>query len=150
MNIKLIAAASVVVFSAFVFAFSPDLSETEVSARAHENGKCAILPFNRAFDASAAVFVGEVVSEVKEGDEKIFEFEVERYWKGENARKVEIRAYESRRFQAWFKTGERYLVYASRDKDNNLRVSRCTRSREADDAAAEEDLQKLGEGKRPE
>lgn len=148
MNIKLIAAA-VVAFSAFVFAFSPARQKAENPDVPVETAKCAISSFENAFRNSAEVFLGEVTSETKEGDERTFVFEVERYWKGAGAKKIEIRVYETARYQAWFKKGETYLIYAARDTDDNhLRVGRCSRSRE--EGYASEDLKKLGAGKRPE
>jgi hypothetical protein len=136
-----IIAACVVVFSAIVLLLSSNLKEAEA------NDRCAILPFNRAFENATAVFVGEVLSEKKEGDTKIFEFELEKYWKGAGKKKVVINIYETPRYQAWFKVGGKYLVYAVADENGNLHVGRCSRSKDADDAS--EDLGKLGEGKRP-
>ena len=59
----------------------------------------------------------------------------------------EIHVYETSRFQAWFKKGGKYLIYAPADEDGKLRVGRCSRSRDVENA--EEDLQKLGKGKIP-
>jgi hypothetical protein len=136
-----IIAACVVVFSAFVLALSSNLKSAEA------DGKCRIPPFDEAFKAASAVFIGEVKSETKEGDNRIFEFEIEKYWKGEDTRKITINVYETARYQAWFKVGGKYLVYAQIAADDEFRVGRCSRSRDADDAS--EDLAKLGEGKRP-
>lgn len=136
--------ACVVVFSAIILAFSSNRVEAEGFGAA--NGRCAIPPFKTAFDASSAVFVGKVKSEKKQGDTKIFEFEVEKYWKGAGKKKIKINVYETPRFQAWFEVGEKYLIYADAS-DGSLRVGRCSRSRDAGDAS--EDLGKLGKGKRP-
>jgi hypothetical protein len=143
MKSKLIVACAVF-FSAIVFAFPPHLTEAENFGAAY--AKCAIPPFSEAFKASSAVFVGTVKSEKKEGDTKIFEFQVEKYWKGTKNKKIKINVYETARYQAWFEVGGKYLVYAD-SADGNLRVGRCSRSRDAGDAS--EDLGKLGKGKRP-
>ena len=144
MNRKIIAVCAVV-FSAIFFAFSPGSEKAEGFAPP-VFGKCAIPPFREAFDRSSAVFVGTVKSEKKEGDVRTFEFEVEKYWKGAKKRKIQISVYETARYQAWFEVGGKYLIYAAAS-DGAHRVGRCSRSRDAGDAA--EDLGKLGKGKRP-
>lgn len=111
------------------------------------NSKCAISSFNDAYKNSEAVFVGEILSEKKDGNIKTFDFKVEKYWKGTDSKKIKINVYETTRYQAWFKVGKSYLVYTSKDEDGNLRVSRCSRSKDVEYAT--EDLQKLGRGKKP-
>lgn len=135
----------VVVLSAIGLFFSPNQQKVESSDLI--NSKCAISSFQKAFDESEAVFVGEVLSEKKDGNTKTFDFKVEKYWKGADSKKIKIDVYETARYQAWFKVGKSYLVYASKDEDGNLRVSRCSRSKDVE--FAEEDLQKLGTGKKP-
>lgn len=140
---KLIAA--IVVLSAMFYSFS---SKTAVAKSENEIAvKCRILSFDEAFDYSDAVFVGKVVSESKSGDVKTFEFEVEKYWKGANKKKININVYETMRYQAQFEIGERYLIYATANDESKLNVGRCSRSREAEGAS--EDLKKLGAGKKP-
>jgi hypothetical protein len=146
MNNKIILAC-VVVFSAIVFGLSSDWTEAESFIPAKENGKCAIAAFKDALAASSAVFVGKVKSEKKVGDTRVFELEVEKYWKGAKKKKIEISVYETARFQAWFEVGEKYLVFASAEDGGALHVGRCSRSKSVVDAS--EDLQKLGKGKRP-
>ena len=85
--------------------------------------------------------------EEKDGDTRTFDFKVEKYWKGADAERVEILVYETARYQAWFKKSGKYLIYATADEDGKLRVGRCSRSRDLENA--EEDLQKLGKGKVP-
>ena len=137
--------AFAVVFTAFGLAVSFDFNRAEGTA--DYSAKCAIPSFQSAYQQSKAVFLGEVVGEEKQGDVRTFDFKVEKYWKGADAKRVEILVYETARFQAWFKKGGKYLIYAAEDDDGNLRVGRCSRSRDAE--FAEEDLQKLGEGKSP-
>jgi hypothetical protein len=141
--------ASAVVFSAIGFGFSANIqtAESAKSSRVNFGAKCAIQPFKTAYGASKAVFVGEVVGEKKDGDLRTFDFKVAKYWKGSSVKRVEIVVYETARFQAWFKKGGKYLVYASEDADGKLRVDRCSRSRDVEFAG--EDLQKLGKGKIP-
>lgn len=103
--------------------------------------------FQMAFDEAKAVFVGEVVGEENDSDTRIFDFKIEKHLKSANAGRVRLSVYETARFQAWFKKGGKYLIYATAGTDGKLHVSRCSRSRDAEDA--EEDLQKLGEGKSP-
>lgn len=138
----------------FLFAFAAVLSAIGFSSNvqkaesaANFSGKCAISSFENAFRQSKAVFLGEVVEDEKQGDDRVFIFKVEKYWKGANAKNIEIQVYETARYQAWFKTGGKYLVYAAEDGRGILRVGRCSRSRDEESAA--EDLRKLGEGKIP-
>lgn len=140
--------ASAAVFSVIGFGFSSNFRQAESAAKfVNPGAKCAIPAFQTAYQGSKAVFVGEVVGEEKDGDTRIFDFKVEKYWKGRNTKRVEIRVYETTRYQAWFKKGEKYLVYAAADEDGKLRVGRCSRSRDVDSAG--EDLQKLGKGRAP-
>ena len=139
--------AFAVVFSTIGGGFSSNLQTAESAGAVNFAGKCAIQSFQTAYSQSKAVFVGEVVGEKKNGDIRAFDFKVEKYWKGADAKRVEVLVYETARFQAWFKKGGRYLVYAPADDNGKLRVSRCSRSRDVEDA--EEDLQKLGAGKIP-
>jgi hypothetical protein len=135
------------VFSAIGVGGLSNFRKAESAGRANFGAKCAIQSFQTAFEQSKAVFVGEVVGEKKDGDTRTFDFKVEKYWKGANAERVEILVYETARFQAWFKKGGKYLIYAPADSDGKLRVYRCSRSRDVE--FAEEDLKKLGAGKIP-
>ncbi|MEP6902451.1 MAG: hypothetical protein ABJA66_11920 [Actinomycetota bacterium] len=146
MKIRFIIAFAVV-FSAIGLSLSSNIQTTESAVSINSNSKCAIASFRSAYQESKAVFVGEVVSEEKNGDTKTFNFKVERYWKGTDQQNIEIDVYETARYQAWFKTGGKYLVYATVAEDGKLRVGRCSRSRDAE--AAKEDLQQLGKGKTP-
>lgn len=144
MKIKFLAAFTAV-FAALGFAVSFDFNRAEGAA--DWGAKCAIPSFQSAYQQSKAVFLGEVVGEEKQGDVRTFDFKVEKYWKGKDAKRVEILVYETARYQAWFKKDGKYLIYAAEDDDGNLRVGRCSRSRDVE--FADEDLQKLGEGKSP-
>jgi hypothetical protein len=146
MKIRFIIAFAVV-FSAMGVIFSSNFQTTESAGSINLNSKCAIASFQSAYQESKAVFIGEVVSEEKNGDIRTFKFEIEKYWKGTDAKNVEILVYETARYQAWFKTGEKYLIYAATDEDGKLRVGRCSRSRDVENA--KEDLQQLGKGKTP-
>ena len=109
--------------------------------------KCAIANFNNAFRESKVVFTGKVVKEEKNGDTRTFEFAVDKYWKGKTGKRINIYVYETMRYQAWFKAGESYLVYAYEDGDRKLNAGRCSRSNSLDQAG--QDLRKLGGGKKP-
>lgn len=137
-----------IVFSAFTFLFSSNIQKAESIFQKNEAAKCRALSFEEAYRESEAIFVGEVLSAEKIGDDKVFKFKVEKYWKGKDAQNVEVSVYESTRYQAWFKTGEKYLVFANSDEEGVLRdAARCSRSKNLENAS--EDLTKLGEGKRP-
>lgn len=139
MKIRFVVALAAV-FSAISIGFSSNFRTAESAS------KCAVPNFQTAYRQSKAVFIGEVVGDEKTGDTRIFELKVEKYWKGVSRKRVRLYVYETARYQAWFEKGGRYLIYADTDEDGNLRVGRCSRSREAEDA---EDLPKLGKGKIP-
>ena len=137
---------AIVVLSAVFCAYPYKIATAESFVTANETARCAIPPFNEAYNSAEAVFVGKVLSKTKNGDVKTFEFEVEKYWKGADKKKIKITVYETPRFQAWFRIGDKYLVYAVAN-GGELNVKRCSRSNEAEDAS--EDLKKLGAGKNP-
>ena len=144
MKIRFVAAFAAV-FSAIGIFLSSNFQTTESAG--FINSRCAIASFRSAYRQSKAVFVGEVVSEEKDEDTKTFKFEVKEYWKGADTKNIEINVYETTRYQAWFQKGGKYLIYATADEDGKLRVERCSRSRDAANAA--EDLRQLGKGKIP-
>lgn len=138
MKIRFLTALATVL-TALCFGFSVDFRTAEA--------RCATPAFQTSYRQAKAVFVGEVVGDEKNGDVRKISFKIEKYWKGANSKTVEIRVYETMRFQSWFKKGEKYLIYASGGADGKLNVARCSRSREI--KFADEDLQKLGKGKIP-
>ncbi len=144
MKIKFVAALAAV-FSAIGIFLLSNVKVTESAGLI--NSRCYIASFKSTYRQSKAVFVGKVVSEEKNGDTKVFKFEVQEYWKGANAKNVEISVYETARYQAWFKKGEKYLIYAGIGEDGKLQIGRCSRSIAA--ANATEDLKQLGKGKIP-
>ena len=107
--------------------------------------KCAIPNFENEFRNSKAVFVGKVTKVTKVGDDRVFEFAVEKYWKGATTKRITVSFYETTRYQAWFKLGETYLMFADRDSDGRFTVARCSRSKDLSDAG--EDLKRLGKAK---
>ena len=137
-----------VICAAVGFVFSSDYQSGESAVLFGGKAKCAIPKQPAAFEEAAAVFVGEILKEEKNGDVRSFEFRVEKYWKGAKREKIRIDVYETTRYQSWFKTGERYLIYATAaSRKGNLRVVRCSRSRAVSEAA--DDLKQLGKGKNP-
>ena len=62
MKIRIIIAFAVVFSTIGIFS-SSNLQTTESAVSINKEMKCAILPFQRAFQESKAVFVGEVISE---------------------------------------------------------------------------------------
>jgi hypothetical protein len=109
--------------------------------------KCAIPSLKTALQNSSAVFVGEVLRETKNGDEKTFEFRVVKYWKGAKAKKIKVSVNETARYQAWYQVGEKYLVFARTDDDGRLRDGRCSASKLLSEAS--NDLKILGRAKTP-
>jgi hypothetical protein len=91
-----------------------------------------------------AVFVGEVIGSKTENGSRIFEFKVERFWKGAITKVVSVGS-EVGNCRYIFGVGEKYIVYA-RGKETLL-TSICTRTKNL--GAASEDLKDLGEGERP-
>lgn len=138
-----------VIFSTIAFVFPSNLSNAKNTNGEALGARCAIPSFTAAKDRARAIFVGKVLSKKSNGDEKIFEFKIKKYWKGEDKKKIKVSVYENPRFQAWFETGETYLIFADADEDDGkLFVGRCSRSQETD--AASEDLKLLGAAKKPE
>lgn len=134
------------IFSAIGLIFSSNLKTAESCEIKNELSKCAIPSFQKAFERAGAVFTGEVLSVEKNGDTRTFEFRIEKYWKGANKRTIQINVYETPRYQAFFKKGEKYLVFADADA-GKFYVGRCSRSREITGAAA--DLKLLGRANAP-
>lgn len=144
---KIIIAGFAIVFSSGILVFSSNTQKAGSDFPRNETGRCAVRSFEAAYRESEAVFVGEVLSSEKKGDNKVFKFKVEKYWKGKDAKNVEVSVYESARFQAWFKTGKKYLVFANEEDGTLQDTARCSRSKDLENAS--EDLTKLGEGKSP-
>jgi len=113
---------------------------------------------------SDAVFSGKVIAEeyrplktsAAQGEVLTVRIAVEKWWKGGKSEEVTlytsgirysggITSFEDEDFL--FSLGERYLVYASGSSDS-LRTNGCRRTKKL--GLADEDLQKLGEGKAPE
>lgn len=134
-----------VVFSAIGFAFSSERQKAENFSFAEYNAKCAVPTFNQSFQNAKSVFIGEVISEKKNGDVRTFKFKAEKYWKGSSAKNITINAYETMRYQAWFKVGGKYLIFAD-EIEGKLRVGRCSRSKDL--KQAKDDLKLLGKGKK--
>ena len=109
--------------------------------------RCATPSVKNAIKNSEAIFVGKVLSVSQDGDIKTFEFQVEKYWKGRIKKKIKINVQEFARFQAWFKIGGRYLVYANSREDGKLFDGRCSATKLLSDAS--KDLKQLGKAKNP-
>ena len=129
-----------ILLSALGAGLSSDLPNTPVEA------KCAVASVKSAFQRSKAVFAGEVIAEEKEGDIKKYTFRVDKFWKGDGAKQVDIFVYQTARYQPPFREGGQFLVYAH-DVDGQLSVARCSRNKLLTNA--EDDLRELGAGKTP-
>lgn len=121
----------------------------KVTAENSRNAKCAMLTFKQAKKRAKAIFVGEVISVEKEGNKKIIEVQVEKYWKGIEDPIVKIKVSENFRYQSPYKVGETHLVYAKDDENGGLWDGRCSRSRNVEgfSPSLKEDLKKLGKAK---
>ncbi len=101
-----------------------------------------------SLETSVAVFSGEV-SDVKQSSffkKSIVTFTVTQAWKGVDTKSIQIKT-ESQSSECGFTflEGIEYLVYAKGKDDNSLETSACDRTKWI--AAAQEDLDILGEGK---
>ena len=137
----------ILIFSAICLTLSSNLKTAESFEIKYELSKCAVPSFHKAFERAGVVFTGEVLSVEKNGDTRTFEFRIEKYWKGANKRTIQINVYETPRYQAFFKQGEKYLVFADASARGKFYVGRCSRSREITSAA--EDLKSLGRANLP-
>src|SRR5215470_8725130 len=106
------------------------------------------------FDKATAVFQGKVIgAEERElpnpiGPSKkyrVFRFRVEQWWKGGNKEEAETYDFGEESFR--FENEERYLVYAFGDKAK-LTTNNCRRTKDIE--RAQEDLNFLGKGRKPE
>jgi hypothetical protein len=136
-EIFLLILVSISLISVFAFSAKPEKAAA---------GRCAIPKFEKAFEQAGAVFVGKVLSRETEGGTKVFELEVEKYWKGVEDKKITVYVYENPRYQAQFKVGESYLVFAEAGDDGKFFDRRCsrTKSMENDFGDLKDDLKKLG------
>jgi hypothetical protein len=142
MKLLTIIILAITAFTAFT------LNKSKVSAMESASfAKCAIQPFNVEYENSKSIFAGKVLSVRKEGDEKIFTFRVEKYWKSKVKKNVEVRYYENMRYQAWLEVGKRYLVYAKGENNGVLSDGRCSWTKSYSDAKG--DLKLLKKGKIP-
>lgn len=121
---------------------SADTGSVEIAS-----GKCRVPTLAEARAEAKAVFTGKVISVTQNERGKTFEFQVKKYWKGINGRKVSVKAFDSMRYQSFFVVGETYLIFAWADDDGALRDRRCSRSQAIDQAM--EDLKVLGKGMKP-
>ena len=113
---------AVIIFLTFATFTGLLLNKSEVSAKeSTEFAKCGIPPFDVEFAQAKAIFAGKVISVRTEGDEKIFKFRVEKYWKSTMGKTVEVRYYENMRYQAWLEVGGHYLVYAKGKNTKKLK-----------------------------
>lgn len=135
-----------------VFSLTLILSSSLQSSSATElsTARCATKKFDDAFKDAGAVFVGKVLSKKSEGSIKVFELEVEKYWKGIDEKNIVVNVNENPRYQAQFEIGKSYLVFAEADEDSGkLFDRRCSRTKPIDEEFGDlqEDLEKLGKAK---
>lgn len=78
---------------------------------------------------------------------RIVAFQVSRHWKGSIKRTIKVYYRENMRYQAWFETGKSYIVYAQMNDTGKLFDSKCSATKNTEDAKT--DLKYLGKGKRP-
>ncbi len=110
------------------------------------SARCAVPSFENALKGSTAVFLGKAISESTDGQTRWFKFRATKVWKGRVAKTFTVGVAQNRTYPGWFRIGEDYLVFA-RSNSGRLYVDRCSRSRESE--FAQQDLGKLGAGKKP-
>ena len=118
-------------------------------AQTNEARACSCMKItpSEGLSSSYAVFTGEVMNlepneATKFGGVEIT-FQVKKVWKGDIGEKVQVRTAGSSAACGYnFVKGETYLVYASRDEADPMRVSLCSRT--APVANAQADLDFLG------
>lgn len=128
----------------FLMIIGLTVKTTEVEAV--ENRKCAISSLKDAKNSATAIFVGKVLSVTEDGDNKIFEVQVDKYWKGKLKKRVKVGFYETMQSQAWYETGKKYLFFVKTGEKGVLFDYRCSRTKELSQSA--EDISKLGKAKR--
>ncbi len=111
--------------------------------------KCAMPNFDAAYKNAKAVFIGEVIAVEIDGDKKIFEFRVKKFWKGIEDTTVKVAVYENMRYESPYYASKTFLVFANDDEDGGLIDGRCSRSKDLNGSSADlkDDLKKLGKGK---
>lgn len=136
-------------FIGLVFVGSSNFYVSSASTNKSLEAKCAIQKFDDEYANSKAVFIGEVISVEIDGDKKIYEFKVKKYWKGIEDTKVKVAVYENMRFQSPYNAEKTFLVFAKEDENGELFDQRCSRSKDLNGTSADlkDDLKKLGEGK---
>ena len=98
------------------------LSDIRVEAETESAlAKCAIPSFDKEYENSRTVFVGKVVKIEKDGNKRIFKFEVKKYWKGVEKKYIKVSVRERPRYQAQFMMDGEYLVFAKDDNDGGFR-----------------------------
>ncbi len=122
-------------------------SLSDSSSGSSASAKCAVPPLKQAYAGANSVFTGKVLSITQNERAKTFEFEVEKYWKGSKSKKISVKVYESTRFQAFYRVGGKYLVFARAEDEGVLTDGRCSRSKDISDAA--DDLKGLGKARKP-
>jgi hypothetical protein len=140
-SFNFIALILLIVFSTFA---SDDPNLLSVSETVPAD--CAFASVEAAYKQSKAVFTGKVLNvEVVDGN-KVYEFRVEKYWKGIKDRKIKIMAMTNMRYEPNYQGGKTYLIYAYADDKGGLRVGKCSRGSALE--FAKEDLKILGKGKK--
>ena len=140
--------AAVILFIGVVCIFSG--SSYASNAFESANAKCAVPRFEQAYKDAKAVFVGEVINIEEEGDKKIVEFKVKKYWKGIEDTKIKVTVNENFRFQSPYEFGENHLVFAKLNEDSGeLWDGRCSRSKDLEGFSPDlkGDLKSLGKAK---
>ena len=136
--------AAIVSTALFVDKFTVEARETPLP---EAEAKCAVTSFKNSLTNSAAIFVGTVVGVREDGDKKIFQFRVQKYWKGIKGKTIEVYVFQTIRYPASYQMDKKYLVYAEKDDDGKLRDRRCSRSGEIGYQNSIADMKLLGRGK---
>lgn len=120
-----------------------------LTGRNYLSADCIFPTFASEYKNSKAVFIGEVINIEKDGDKKIVEFKVKKYWKGIEDSKIKIIVYENFTFVSPYDKGETHLVFAKDNEEGGLWDDKCSRSKDLNGTSSdlEDDLKALGKGK---
>ena len=121
-----------IILLCLVFSLTLILSSSLQSSSATElsTARCATKNLIMLSKMPERFLSGKVLSKKSEGSMKVFELEVEKYWKGVEEKKIVVNVNENPRYQAQFEVGKSYLVFAEADEiDGKFFDRRCSRTK---------------------
>ena len=116
-------------------------SEVAIACECHRKR-----PIAEEFENSQAVFLGQVMEISTNGQEDVIKSKVEKIWKGSSSKETVLTSpWLGKRCQFKFQADKESLVYAF----GTEKPGTTTCSRTALSESASEDMQRLGDGKKP-